>query len=392
MDTWTLTCGYEVLRSSGIRSAGRALDRAPGSVVSALARLEASLATTLVQTSDGHLTVTLEGHRKLPELREANDVIADIQDIVRRVRGEAGAMRNWSVGLAPLFRFVHVARAGSIRRAARDLGLGQPQLSRQIAALERDIGAALLTRTTEGALLTAVGEELLPFFERLEDIWKRLAQGAGGLFVRNEATCRLGSIMPLSYQSSTARRLAHLAAAWLHTQPRTPLFISNATADELLAGLRGGRYDLILFDTDTVPAEFEFEVIGRSPVALVGSTDFFRRNGRDIADLVRNHPVSVPSTKSGLRQKFSELLKKIVPDDEAHSLRLVDIDSLPIIIDLILRYNFLAVLPTSSFAGMSEPLDGILLGDTCDVNFTLVWLPNARSRKNARLALDLLRA
>lgn len=47
--------------------------------------------------------------------------------------------------------FARVARAGSFSAAARELDLSQPSVSRIVAALEKDVGAALVTRTTRAA-------------------------------------------------------------------------------------------------------------------------------------------------------------------------------------------------------------------------------------------------
>jgi DNA-binding transcriptional LysR family regulator len=57
--------------------------------------------------------------------------------------------------------FCAVADAGSLTRATEQLHLTQPAISRQLRALERDLGAVLLTRTPQGVLLTQVGREVL---------------------------------------------------------------------------------------------------------------------------------------------------------------------------------------------------------------------------------------
>src|SRR5947207_15527817 len=57
--------------------------------------------------------------------------------------------------------FVRVARSGSFSRAARDLGLSQPSASRIVAALERELGAMLFTRSTRALSLTEAGAEYL---------------------------------------------------------------------------------------------------------------------------------------------------------------------------------------------------------------------------------------
>jgi LysR family transcriptional regulator for bpeEF and oprC len=56
--------------------------------------------------------------------------------------------------------FVRVVELGSFTRAAKELGLGQPAVSKQIAALEADLGTQLLSRTSRGFHLTAAGLDL----------------------------------------------------------------------------------------------------------------------------------------------------------------------------------------------------------------------------------------
>lgn len=51
-----------------------------------------------------------------------------------------------------------VVEKGSIRAAAKHLGLGQPTLSRSIRDLEQELGVTLLERRARGASLTALGE------------------------------------------------------------------------------------------------------------------------------------------------------------------------------------------------------------------------------------------
>jgi len=52
------------------------------------------------------------------------------------------------MALNKLEYFVSLAREGSFAKAARGLGISQPTLSRAIAALEKDLGAALFDRST----------------------------------------------------------------------------------------------------------------------------------------------------------------------------------------------------------------------------------------------------
>lgn len=69
--------------------------------------------------------------------------------------------------LEALRLFVRVARRGSFSAAGRELGVPQSTASRMIAALEREIGASLLTRTTRAVALTDAGADFLTRIEPL---------------------------------------------------------------------------------------------------------------------------------------------------------------------------------------------------------------------------------
>ena len=57
--------------------------------------------------------------------------------------------------------FVRVGRTGSFSVAGRELGVSQPTASRIVAALEKKVGTALLTRTTRAVTLTEAGVDYL---------------------------------------------------------------------------------------------------------------------------------------------------------------------------------------------------------------------------------------
>jgi DNA-binding transcriptional LysR family regulator len=66
--------------------------------------------------------------------------------------------------------FLAVAREGSMRAAGRALGLSQPTIARRLAAFEASFGGSpLFDRLPEGLRLKAVGEQLVPAAESIED-------------------------------------------------------------------------------------------------------------------------------------------------------------------------------------------------------------------------------
>ena len=77
--------------------------------------------------------------------------------------------------------FLAIAETGSFSGAARRLRIGQPTVSRRLAALEYAVGAALFRRSVDGAALTAAGERwVVPA--------KKMAEWAGELHRAAEAT------------------------------------------------------------------------------------------------------------------------------------------------------------------------------------------------------------
>lgn len=59
--------------------------------------------------------------------------------------------------------FLATAEAGSLSAAARKLELTQPTLSRQVAALEAELGVTLFERIGKRLVLTKAGESLLEY-------------------------------------------------------------------------------------------------------------------------------------------------------------------------------------------------------------------------------------
>ena len=85
--------------------------------------------------------------------------------------------------LRTLRYFLAVVREQNITRAAEVLHVTQPSLSRQMAQLERELGATLflrgkrLTLTDAGALLAHRAEDAVSMIGRIEDEFREHGEG-----------------------------------------------------------------------------------------------------------------------------------------------------------------------------------------------------------------------
>jgi DNA-binding transcriptional LysR family regulator len=66
--------------------------------------------------------------------------------------------------------FVAVSAHGSFTKGATAARIPQPVASRRIAALERQLGARLLDRSSRSVTLTPFGREMLPSARRLVEL------------------------------------------------------------------------------------------------------------------------------------------------------------------------------------------------------------------------------
>jgi DNA-binding transcriptional LysR family regulator len=138
--------------------------------------------------------------------------------------------------------FLAVAEEGSITAAARKAHLTQPALSRQIKALEDELGVPLLERGAHSISLTPAGEAMVRDGIRLVRMADQMAD-------RVRAAGR-GEVLRLAYAPSLVGSLLGLALERLsQLHPRVRVELSDCTTAEMKAGLRDGRFDLIL----TVP-------------------------------------------------------------------------------------------------------------------------------------------
>lgn len=148
------------------------------------------------------------------------------------------------MNLEQLQSFVEVARIGHFTRAAAQLHLAQPSLSRQISALEADLGAPLFHRARGNITLTAAGESLLPLARRMladaETVRYEMQEMAG----LGTGRVRLGATPTLCISL-----VADVLTSFHALYPGINLHLTESGSRGLLDELAGGALDLALITT-----------------------------------------------------------------------------------------------------------------------------------------------
>jgi LysR family hydrogen peroxide-inducible transcriptional activator len=190
--------------------------------------------------------------------------------------------------------FLQVARRGSYTRAAEDLMISQPALSRSIQKLEEELGQPVFERKTRSVSLTDAGTLLQGRAQQvlsiLEDTKAEITDdGVSGRL-------RIGAI-PTIAPYLLPEVLGRFAAAF----PRASLIVQENTTDHLLKSCTQGEIDLAIVALPIPVKYLEVEELFEEELLLV---------------LPPNHPLAdKPKIRLGDVEPFPFVLL-----DEAHCL------------------------------------------------------------------------
>ncbi len=202
--------------------------------------------------------------------------------------------------LLALRTFVRTAHAGSFSRAARDLGLSQPSISRILARLETEVGAKLLVRTTRAVALSEAGADYLGRIEPLLSALEEADHAARG-------TGELRGLLRIAVSSSFGVR---------EVIPRLPKFLERHPALRVDLGISDQRQDLVVDGVDVAlrlgslpDSSTVARKLAEAPRVLAASPNYLERRGRprnpgDLAShamIVGPGPNAWTFTKNGQR-------------------------------------------------------------------------------------------
>lgn len=170
--------------------------------------------------------------------------------------------------LRQLRYFAAVGRRRHFGRAAADLRVAQPALSRQIAKLEAELGVRLLERHARGTSPTPEGEVLLARAEAL------LAEAEALATEARSPRAEPQDMVTLGFSPSVAELFGgRFAALSLRRYPRVRLRITTAASPVLETWIHEGRVDIAILNGPTDPSRFLLTPLLEEPICLIGLRD-----------------------------------------------------------------------------------------------------------------------
>ncbi|RAH98307.1 LysR family transcriptional regulator [Acuticoccus sediminis] len=167
------------------------------------------------------------------------------------------------IDIRQLRYFVALAETLHFGRAAERLNVTQPPLSRQLAALEAELGVKLIERHSRRASLTPAGERFLEDSRAVLVAFEQACRNARRASAGELGDLTIGFMMHAAHASVPVLTRRFLAA-----RPDVRLQLLEAVPSGLIEGLREGRFDAVVtFRPEPVPG-VETMAVHREPLCL----------------------------------------------------------------------------------------------------------------------------
>jgi LysR family transcriptional regulator, transcriptional activator of nhaA len=211
------------------------------------------------------------------------------------------------LNLHQLQHFAVIAREGSLVRAAGALGVTHSNLSVQMKALEKSLGARLFERHGRRLVLTSLGTEVAFRADELVRLGHDVKEVARGHERSRAAPFRVGIVGSLP--KALAFRLLEPA---LPADGSGAIVTRQDTYPRLLEELALGQLHLVI--ADVAPEQggalrLFGHLLGRSPIRLYGAPKLGRRHARGFPGSLANAPMLLPSRGSSLRVAMDRWLE-----------------------------------------------------------------------------------
>ncbi len=261
--------------------------------------------------------------------------------------------------------FIRVAELGSIARAANVLNQTQPTISRQVAALESEVGGALFIRHRRGMSLSPAGEQ---FRDRAMQALRGLDQAKAEFAAHaGEPTGTVSLGLPPALLSVLS---GPVVDRFVTAYPRVLLHVYETISQGLEELMRSGEADVAVLLADRkVLRNAILTPIGVEPLMLAGPRGAGLDSGKPVGmEALAGLPLLTFRPPNFLRLMIETGLRK-------HGLAfkaMVELETLPLALELIERGTGYGVFPRSGLPSDARismaPLRGLTVTWTLAVN------------------------
>jgi len=203
-----------------------------------------------------------------------------------------------------LLYFWHVAKEGSVSRAAAELHVAQPTVSAQVRSLEKALKQKLFDRNGRHLVLTTEGEAVFRYADDIFSLGRELLQTVKGEGTAASSKFRVGISDALP--KLTTYRLLEPA---LLMQPAFRLHVRINKTDKLLGELAVHSLDLVVADAPMMPSlrvRAFSHLLGETTVSIFGTADIARSARRDFPRSLQGAPMLLQTPNTAMRQSLDQ--------------------------------------------------------------------------------------
>jgi DNA-binding transcriptional LysR family regulator len=285
------------------------------------------------------------------------------------------------IKLRDLHFLLAVTKSGSMGKAAAELSVSQPVISKAISDLERALGVRLLDRSPSGAEPTTYGRALLQCGIAVFD---DLRQGVKQLEFLSDPTA--GELRVGCTERGLSGFAAEVVDRFSQQYPRVTLRL--IVAEQALLRdreLRQRNVELLLMGTEGLGSDADTDTEDlfddRQVIVASAQSKWARRRKIDLQDLIEE-PWILSPTDSSMGSSFAKAFRAAGAEPpEAH----VVVTSLPLCQHLVVSRRFITMLPISAVR-LSKHLPLKVLPTTSFNIFRTVGIMTLKNRMLSPLA------
>lgn len=230
--------------------------------------------------------------------------------------------------LKQLLYFAKVAELNSYTRAADELDVAQPLLSRYVRQLEVELGRNLLIRNGRGVKTTEAGQILLKHCYQISHQIEMLKEDLSPTKGKIRGSIALG--IPPTLSKLLARDIIRL---FYQRLPEANLVVNEGLTRDLLERLTIDRLSVALLHNPTFLKNIDYELLIKVQLMLIARKDNPALIGKTFitAEDLETIPLVLPSQNNTFRQLFDTEMAKL----HKKSNIIMEVDSKELILDLV---------------------------------------------------------